>query len=138
LQILQHVFAVVIPEDSFKELVKSKSLEDFVASQKLSYSVPNSTLVLIVFGKQSRNLFELSISLFDSFHTQLNYVSNTKEFAIYLAQITRSLAKMEKRLAHSDRLFVGVEKVLFNPSFLQFFFLPYFLVMQKYFLFCLY
>ncbi|VDM78505.1 unnamed protein product [Strongylus vulgaris] len=107
---LQHVFAVVLSADSFKELVKSKSLEDFVTCQKLSYSLPNPTLIIIIFGKQSRNLFDLSISLFDYYRTQLNYVNNAKEFATYLAQISRALAKLEKPSGKQDRLIVDVEK----------------------------
>ncbi|VDK56237.1 unnamed protein product, partial [Cylicostephanus goldi] len=113
---LQHVFAVVVSADSFKELVKSKSLEDFVTSQKLSYSLPNPTLVIIIYGKQSRNLFDLSISLFELYRTQLKYVDNAKEFAIYLAQITRALAKLEKPSSKQDRLIVDVEKGIKDGS----------------------
>ncbi|KAL6728934.1 hypothetical protein Aduo_000036 [Ancylostoma duodenale] len=109
-EIRQHVFAVVLSVDSFKELIKSNSLEDFVASQKLSYSVPNSTLILIIFGNESRKLLDLSISLFDCYRTQLSYVHTAQEFAIYLAQISRALAKMERRLVSQDRLIVDVEK----------------------------
>ncbi|KAK6728075.1 hypothetical protein RB195_005621 [Necator americanus] len=109
-EVLQHIFAVVLSTDTFKELVKSNGLEDFAASQKLSYSVPNSTLVLIIYGRQSRNLFDLSISLFDCYRTQLHYVHDAKAFAMYLAQISRALAKRERHLAHRDRLIVNVEK----------------------------
>ncbi|XGW22392.1 hypothetical protein V3C99_004984 [Haemonchus contortus] len=106
----QHIFAVVLTSDSLKELIRSKSIEDFVAAQKLSYSVSNSTLVLIVFGKDSHQLFSFSIELFDCYRTQLHYVNSAQEFATYLAQISRALAKMERSLAHRDRLIVDVEK----------------------------
>ncbi|KAK6050719.1 hypothetical protein COOONC_11776 [Cooperia oncophora] len=106
----QHLFAVVLSCDSFKELVRSNSMEDFVATQKLSYSVANSTLVLIVFGNDSRQMFEFAIELFDCYRTQLHYVHSAEEFAVYLAQISRALAKMERCQAHHDRLVVDVEK----------------------------
>uniref|UniRef100_A0A8L8K2I9 Crossover junction endonuclease MUS81 n=1 Tax=Heligmosomoides polygyrus TaxID=6339 RepID=A0A8L8K2I9_HELPZ len=56
LQALQHVFAAVLSLNSLKELIRSGRLEDFVATRKLSYSVPSSTLVLIIFGNNSRQV----------------------------------------------------------------------------------
>lgn len=107
---LQHVFAAVLSLNSLKELIRSGRLEDFVATRKLSYSVPSSTLVLIIFGNNSRQVFDLPIYLFDCCRTQLHYVQNAQEFATYLVQVSRALAKMERRLANHDRLLVNVDK----------------------------
>ncbi|WKX90353.1 hypothetical protein Q1695_009303 [Nippostrongylus brasiliensis] len=109
---LQHVFAIAMSSDTFMVLVKSNGLEDFITTQKLSHAVSNSMLILIVIGKSPRQLFDLGISLFDCCRAQLHYVHNASEFAKYLAQITRALAKMERHLAHHDRLVVDVDKGL--------------------------
>ncbi|VDM53056.1 unnamed protein product [Angiostrongylus costaricensis] len=94
LQVQQHVFAVVISSESLNELVRSKSLEDFVAMQKLSYPVANSSLIVICHAVYLFQVHDLSIELFDNYRTQFHYVPTAHDFALYLAQITRALAKM--------------------------------------------
>ncbi|KAJ1352826.1 hypothetical protein KIN20_009244 [Parelaphostrongylus tenuis] len=66
----QHVFAVVLSTESLRELLKAKSLEDFVTMEKLSYPVANSSLILIVFGKNSRQVFVQAL-----FFEQVDYYS---------------------------------------------------------------
>uniref|UniRef100_A0A0K0DCD3 Crossover junction endonuclease MUS81 n=1 Tax=Angiostrongylus cantonensis TaxID=6313 RepID=A0A0K0DCD3_ANGCA len=90
----QHVFAVVLSNHSLKELVRSKSLEDFVAMQKLSYPVTNSSLLLIRHAIYMFQMHDLSIELFDNYRAQFHYAPTAHDFALYLAQITRALAKM--------------------------------------------
>ncbi|KAE9413338.1 hypothetical protein Angca_000135, partial [Angiostrongylus cantonensis] len=114
----QHVFAVVLSNHSLKELVRSKSLEDFVAMQKLSYPVTNSSLLLVIYGKNLRQMHDLSIELFDNYRAQFHYAPTAHDFALYLAQITRALAKMGRTHDSTgrNRLIVDVEKGVKDAS----------------------
>ncbi|KJH46620.1 inositol monophosphatase family protein [Dictyocaulus viviparus] len=107
----QHTFAIVLSDKSFKELVQSKSLEDFVSIQKLSYPVANSLLILIIYGKRINKIHDLSIELFDNYRVQYHYVESALDFALYLAQISRALAKLQRHCAFgNDRLIFNVDK----------------------------
>uniref|UniRef100_A0A1I7XMN5 inositol-phosphate phosphatase n=1 Tax=Heterorhabditis bacteriophora TaxID=37862 RepID=A0A1I7XMN5_HETBA len=115
---LQHIFAIVMTGHSLKHMVLSGTIQDFVEKQKSTFPLMNSHLILVPYGDhgvQNKKLMDLSLSLYENQRTQIRAIRDAGEMALFLVQISRGLARLE-RYQSSEKLLVDVEKGLKNGT----------------------
>ncbi|KAI6178254.1 hypothetical protein M3Y98_00480800 [Aphelenchoides besseyi] len=115
--VLQFGFVIAIDGEMFKSLVQTKQCEELVANSIVTHAADiedtaHMTLAVVgAHGVSDSKINTLSLRLFETHRVQLRFCRDSVDLVYLVAQVHRSLAKMEKKLEQScGALHVEVEK----------------------------